>query len=115
MSVPSIVRATFLQTFYYRPFVSVDSGGTETWGALASAACRAQPSRRLIRDATGQQVVEEAILYTEAAVTEKYLVWLPGTTPPVDADDTSGSFRPLAVHTRTGLLTGAVDHYEVHL
>ncbi|MFL5344363.1 MAG: hypothetical protein ACJ8AT_06205 [Hyalangium sp.] len=113
--MPSLWRSTFRSTFHYRPFVSVDARGIETWGIAVAAFCRVQPSRRLIRDATGNQVVEEAVLFTEALVTERDLVWLPGEEVPVEADDTSGSHKPLAVHTRTTLLSAVVDHYEVHL
>lgn len=111
----SIWRSTFRATFHYRPFVSVDARGIVTWGEVVEATCRVQPSRKLIRDSTGAQVVEEAVLFTEAPVTAKDLVWLPGEEPPEDAEDTSGSRKPLAVHTRTTLLSAAVDHYEVHL
>jgi len=111
----SIVAATFVQSFHYRPFVSVDALGVEVHGAPVEARCRYQPSRRLIRDARGQAVAEEAVLFTEAAVTEKDLVWPPGVSVPVDPEDTTGSFQPLAVHKRYALFSTAVDHYEVHL
>jgi hypothetical protein len=111
----SIVSATFVQSFHYRPLVSVDSLGVEVHGAPVEARCRYQPSRRLIRDARGQAVAEGAILFTEAAVTENDLVWPPGVEVPEDPEDTTGSHKPLAVHTRSALFSQAVDHYEVHL
>jgi hypothetical protein len=111
----SIVASTFVQEFTYRPFVSVDARGIVTYGDAVTARCRYQPSRRLIRDARGQAVAEEAVLFTEAAVTEKDLVWPPGVAMPADPEDTTGSFQPLAVHKRYALFSQAVDHYEVHL
>lgn len=111
----SIVRATFKLTFHYRPFVSVDSRGTATYGEAQAALCRVQPSRRLIRDARGQAVAEEAVLFTEAQVSENDLVWPPGVELPEDGSDTRGSRRPLVVHVRYLLFATAPDHYEVHL
>ncbi|HYI01365.1 hypothetical protein [Hyalangium sp.] len=113
--MPSMVRATFVQSFTYRPFVSVDHRGVKTYGEPVPALCRYQPSTRLIRDARGQEVVEEAVLFTEAAVTDKDLVWPTGTAAPEDPEDTTGSREPLAVHTRYRLFSQVVDHYEVHL
>lgn len=111
----SIVASAFVLTFHYRPYVSVDARGIVTRGAAVAARCRYEPSRRLVRDARGQAVAEEAVLYTEAAVTEKDLVWPPGVEVPTDPDDTTGSLQPLAVHKRYALFSTAVDHYEVHL
>ncbi len=111
----SIVGATFLLEFTYRPFLSVNHRGDAVHGAPVVARCRYQPSTRLVRAEDGSQVVEQAILFTKAAVTEKDLVWPPGVAVPEDAEDPTGSLRPLAVHARRLLFSTAVDHYEVHL
>ncbi len=111
----SIAANAFVQDFTYRPFVEVDARGIVTYGPAVAARCRYQPSQRLIRDASGQAVAEEAVLFTEAAVTERDLVWPPGVEVPADPEDTTGSRQPLAVHTRYALFSTVVDHYEVHL
>jgi hypothetical protein len=113
--MPSIVASTFVQTFRFRPHVSTDSRGEEAYGNVVEARCRYQPSTRLIRDARGSATAEEAVIFTEAAVTDRDLVWPPGVTVPADPEDTTGSRKPLAVHARTVLFSTAVDHYEVHL
>jgi hypothetical protein len=111
----SIARATFLQSFSYRPFVSVDARGVEVHGDVVEAKCRYEPSTKLTRDARGQATAERAVLYTETAVGERDLVWPPGVPAPEDPENTTGSFKPLAVHPRYPLFGTAVDHYEVHL
>lgn len=111
----SFVRSTFLQRFSFRRFLSVDARGIETWGEVETAACRAQPGRKLVRDSAGEQLVVNLVLFTEAELTERDLVWPPGTTPPEDPEDTSGSLKPLLVSPHTQLLSAAVDHYEVNL
>ncbi len=111
----SIIASAFVQDFAYRPYVSVDARGVVTYGEPVTARCRYQPSRRLIRDARGLAVADEAVLFTESAVTEKVLVWPPGVAVPEDPEDTTGSRKPLAVYTRYALFGSVVDHYEVHL
>jgi hypothetical protein len=111
----SIISSTFVQSFSYRPVLSVDARGVTTYGDVVEGRCRYQPSRRLIRDASGQAVAEEAVLFTQAPVTDRDLVWPPDVAVPEDPEDTSGSFQPLKVYTRYGLFSRAVDHYEVHL
>lgn len=109
--MPSAYADVFHQRCHVAPFVSSDARGVPTHGTPVAWPCRYQPTDRLARDKDGDERVAEGVLYTEAPVTTRDLVWPPGADPA----DVGASKLPISVAPRYDLESGALDHYQVTL
>ena len=85
------------------------SGQTE-WGTAVARTARVESSRKLLRDAQGNEVMTDHRVILEAAVSMRDRFWLPGD----DESDASLAREPIRVMVFP-TETGAVDHYEVWL
>lgn len=85
--------ALFRQLIRYAEVIGRDAWGTPLLGPLAGAAARIQPSRKLIRDASGTEFVASFVVYTEAPITLRHRLWFPGD----NTSDFNHARRPAAV------------------
>ena len=83
----------FRQTIVYAVLMGRDAYAKPTLGPQTTARARVQPSRRLIRDANGNEHLAAHVVYTDAPVTLQHRVWLPGE----DVADINRARRPVAV------------------
>ncbi|NTX65941.1 hypothetical protein HUA74_35305 [Myxococcus sp. CA051A] len=83
----------FRQVISYALVLGRDAHGKPTLGPVASARARVQPSRKLIRDAGGNEHLASHVIYTDAALTLLHRLWLPGE----DVSDFNRAQRPVAV------------------
>ncbi|MCY1045609.1 hypothetical protein OV208_30115 [Corallococcus sp. bb12-1] len=84
---------TFRQSITYAVLTGRDAYGKPALGLQAMARARVQPSRRLIRDANGNEHLTAHVVYTDAVITLQHRVWLPGE----DVADFNRARRPVAV------------------
>ncbi|MCY1042127.1 hypothetical protein OV208_12450 [Corallococcus sp. bb12-1] len=84
---------TFRQSIAYAVLTGRDAYGKPTLGPQTTARARVQPSRRLIRDANGNEHLAAHVVYTDAFLTLQHRVWLPGE----DVADFNRARRPVAV------------------
>ena len=90
MATPS---DTFRQLITYAVLTGRDAHGKPMLGPVVTARARVQPSRRLIRDANGNEHLSAHVVYTDAPLTLQHRVWLPGE----DVADFNRARRPVAV------------------
>ncbi|WP_163866089.1 hypothetical protein [Myxococcus eversor] len=83
----------FRQTIFYALVMGRDAHGKPTLGPVSPVRARVQPSRRLIRDATGNEHLASHVIYTDAELTLLHRLWLPGE----DKSDFNRARRPAAV------------------
>ncbi|NTX32819.1 hypothetical protein HUA78_00040 [Myxococcus sp. CA033] len=83
----------FRQIIFYSLVTGRDAHGKPMLGPVSSARARVQPSRRLIRDAGGNEHLASHVIYTDAALTLLHRLWLPGE----DTSDFNRARRPVAV------------------
>ena len=85
----------FNQTFSFRNVVgrSGPAGDPSGFSATATAKGRIQPSRRLVRNSAGNEVMSTHVLYTSAPVTLKSRFWFPGDV----IGDPEAARRPIGV------------------
>ncbi|RKH80812.1 hypothetical protein D7X99_20825 [Corallococcus sp. AB032C] len=84
---------TFRQSITYAVLTGRDAYGKPTLGLQLPARARVQPSRRLIRDANGNEHLTAHVVYTDAPITLQHRVWLPGE----NIADFNCARRPVAV------------------
>ncbi|ADO68703.1 conserved uncharacterized protein [Stigmatella aurantiaca DW4/3-1] len=89
----STVTALFRQLVNFSEVIGRDAWGKPTLSALTPAAARVQPSRKLIRDASGAEFVASFVVYTAAPITLRHRVWFPGD----DTTDFNRARRPVAI------------------
>ncbi|MCP3060971.1 hypothetical protein LXT21_19480 [Myxococcus sp. K38C18041901] len=83
----------FRQVISYALVLGRDAHGKPTLGPVSPARARVQPSRRLIRDAAGNEHLASHVIYTEAPLTLQHRLWLQGE----DVSDFNRARRPVAV------------------
>ncbi|QDE98302.1 hypothetical protein [Myxococcus xanthus] len=83
----------FRQIISYALVVGRDGHGKPALGPVSPARARVQPSRRLIRDASGNEQLASHVIYTDAPLTLQHRLWLPGE----DTSDFNRARRPAAV------------------
>jgi hypothetical protein len=85
----------FRQTITYALLTGRDSFGKPTMGSQSTAAARVQPSRKMVKDANGNDAVSSFVVYTDAALTIFHRVWFPDE----DTSDFNKARRPIAIDT----------------
>ncbi|MCP3105526.1 hypothetical protein LZ198_42440 [Myxococcus sp. K15C18031901] len=90
MSCPT---ALFRQLVRYAEVTGRDAWGTPLLGPVHVAPARIQPSRKLIRDASGAEFVASFVVYTAAPLTLRHRLWFPGD----DTSDFNHARRPAAI------------------
>lgn len=83
----------FRQIISYALVVGRDAHGKPSLGPVFPARARVQPSRRLIRDARGNEQLASHVIYTGASLTLQHRIWLPGE----DTSDFNCARSPVAV------------------
>ncbi|GHG91402.1 hypothetical protein [Comamonas sp. JC664] len=83
----------FRQIISYALVVGRDAHGNPLLGPVSPARARVQPSRRLIRDASGNEQLASHVIYTDVPLTLQHRLWLPGE----DTSDFNRARRPAAV------------------
>lgn len=83
----------FRQRISYALVLGRDAHGKPMLGPVSTARVRVQPSRRLIRDAGGNEHLASHVVYTDAPLTLQHRLWLPGE----DTADFNRARRPAAV------------------
>lgn len=83
----------FNQTITFALLSGRDAYGRPTMGTQQTARARVQPSRKLIRDQSGAEVVSSYVVYTAAELDLSHRVWFPGT----DTSSFNQARRPVAV------------------
>lgn len=107
----SLWASSMVETFYFKTVSGTDERGDFTYGAATSGTCRFELRKRKVINRDGEEVVASGTLYTESAVAETDLVWVPGDS----AADVGLSRKVLAVETKRRLGSTEVDHYAVYL
>jgi hypothetical protein len=87
------------QTATLKTATGTDDYGSTTYGSPVTIACRIEASRRLLKDARGQDVVAGSRVFTTRAVS---------------ADDLIDDRTIIRVDPVPGL-DGSISHYEVYL
>jgi hypothetical protein len=83
----------FRQIILYALVTGRDAHGRPMLGPVSPARARVQPSRRLIRDPSGNEHLASHVIYTDAPLTLLHRIWLPGE----DASELNRARRPVAV------------------
>lgn len=91
------------QTVSHKAKASVNSYNEPTYSTAADIKCRLEFKRKLVRDKHGQEVISEATLYTETAITPDDVI----THSSID-------WTVIAVEAHADL-GGTVQYYEVML
>ncbi|MCP3163332.1 hypothetical protein [Myxococcus qinghaiensis] len=83
----------FRQIISYALVTGRDAHGKPMLGPVSSSRARVQPSRRLIRDASGNEHLASHVIYTDAPLTLQHCLWLSRE----DVSDFNRARRPVAV------------------
>ncbi|WP_338865173.1 hypothetical protein [Myxococcus stipitatus] len=83
----------FRQRIFFALVLGRDAHGKPSLGPVSSARARVQPSRRLIRDASGNEHLASHVIYTEALLGLQHRLWLPGE----EVADFNRARRPIGV------------------
>ncbi|NTX51119.1 hypothetical protein [Myxococcus sp. CA039A] len=83
----------FRQIIFYSLVTGRDAHGKPMLGLVSSARARVQPSRRLIRDAGGNEHLASHVIYIDAPLTLQHRLWLSRE----DVPDFNRARRPVAV------------------
>ena len=68
----------FTQQITLAELAGRDAYGKPALSEQTTAPARVQPTRRVIRDVTGNEVTVSAVVYTESVITLRHRVWHPG-------------------------------------
>ena len=83
----------FRQTISIAELTGRDAYGKPTLSPITTAPARIQPSKKLIRDAQGAEVVASYVVFTTAAVNLNSRVWFPGEP----TSDLNRARRPVTI------------------
>ncbi|RJS14617.1 hypothetical protein DRW03_34640 [Corallococcus sp. H22C18031201] len=86
-------EALFRQVVRFAEVVGRDAWGTPQLGPIQGAPARIQPSRKLMRDASGAEFVASYVVYTGAPITLRHRLWFPGD----NTADLNLARRPAAI------------------
>lgn len=108
MALEPEFTASFNQTINVAASTGVSGAGDPTYGAATPLDVRLEKKRRIVVDASGDEVTSGTTIYTDTAIDMHDRIWFPGDSP----SDPTLARLPLAVDKHPDE-DGTVHHYEV--
>lgn len=112
MPLPPELRATMSQTAHVAPRSGVSPAGDPSFGSAVAVLCRAEPQRRRVVGAAGEEVISSWVMTAvpEATIGESDRVWLPGDSP------LTAALARVPIRVDKGRdENGDLSHWEVYL
>ena len=114
MAMDPELRATLTETAYYASVASVSTSGDPVYNTPVSFVCRTEQDRvfhgPMFFPRHGEAEESNMLIFTETAVPEDAMIWLPG----LDQTNAALGRRPKRREVARSY-TGTISHYEIYI